>query len=361
MTQSVMDQPSDSLLDVEGLTVVFPGRRRSPSMVAVDDVSFSVLPHKTVGLVGESGSGKSTIARAVLGLDRPTSGVIKFEGNETTHASKKHRRQLTEHMQVVFQDPYSSLSPTRKVGDTLIEPLLAHRDVPRAEALKMAQSLLDRVGLTKYALDRYPSEFSGGQRQRIAIARSLMLSPKLVICDEPVSSLDLSIQAQVLNLLRELQKDLGLSYLFIAHNLSVVRFMSHEVLVLYRGQIMERGDARDLYRNPGHPYTRILLEASPVADPRDQAKRRLANQANFSSSLTPIISGGCPFASRCSFAIPKCSEVRPPIVLGPAGTKVACLRADELPWSGAPSFRTEHPHPTAQSPADPDVGAGAGD
>jgi peptide/nickel transport system ATP-binding protein len=297
-------------------------------------VSFSVPINRTVGLVGESGSGKSTIARAVLGMERATSGTIAFEGRHITHASKKERRRLSEHLQVVFQDPYSSLSPTRTVGETLAEPLLAHRDIPRVEVMKTAEALLERVGLSKYALDRYPSEFSGGQRQRIAIARALMLSPKFVVCDEPVSALDLSIQAQVLNLLRELQQELGLSYLFIAHNLSVVRFMSHEVLVLYRGQVMERGEASALYRNPGHPYTRMLLEASPVSDPVQQAKRRVSNLSVKSATLSPIPLEGCPFAPRCVFAVAQCTKERPPFVPGPAGTEVACLRADVLPWSG---------------------------
>jgi len=325
---------SVSMLEVRDLSVVFAGRRRAPSLVAVDSVSFSVPANQTVGLVGESGSGKTTIARAILGMEQATSGTISFEDHDITHASKRERRRLTEHMQVVFQDPYSSLSPTRTVGDTLVEPLLAHRKIPRREALERAEALLQRVGLTKYALGRYPSEFSGGQRQRIAIARALMLSPKLVVCDEPVSALDLSIQAQVLNLLRELQDEMGLSYLFIAHNLSVVRYMSHEVLVLYRGQLMERGEASSLYRNPGHPYTRMLLEASPVADPAQQAKRRLAMIKVKSATLNPLALGGCPFAPRCAFAVAQCASERPPTLPGPAGTEVACHRADDLPWSG---------------------------
>ncbi|MDH2903308.1 MAG: ATP-binding cassette domain-containing protein [Actinomycetota bacterium] len=334
MTTTTDTQHADAhLLDVDDLRVVFKTGRRG-SLTAVDGVSFSVPLHQTVGLVGESGSGKTTIARAVLGMERVTSGTISFEGNDITRSSKSERRRLTEHMQVVFQDPYSSLSPTRKIVDTLIEPLLAHRDVPRAEAMQRASELLNRVGLASYALDRYPSEFSGGQRQRIAIARALMLSPKFVVCDEPVSALDLSIQAQVLNLLSELQDEMGLSYLFIAHNLSVVRYMSHEVLVLYRGQLMERGEASAIYRSPGHPYTRMLLEASPVADPGEQAKRRLSNLNLKSATLSPIPSGGCPFSPRCAFAVEQCSLERPPILPGPAGTEVACHRADVLPWSG---------------------------
>jgi oligopeptide/dipeptide ABC transporter ATP-binding protein len=336
VTTEIPGESNTSMLDVNGLSVNFPGRHRGSSLLAVDNVSFSVPPNTTVGLVGESGSGKTTIARAILGLENATRGTIAFEGEDITHAARGRRRKLGEHMQVVFQDPYSSLSPTRTIGETLMEPLLAHRRVPRRDALKSAEALLERVGMTKDVLDRYPGGFSGGQRQRIAIARALMVTPKFVICDEPVSSLDLSIQAQVLNLLRELQDESGLSYLFIAHNLSVVRYMSHEVIVLYHGQIMERGEASSLYRNPGHPYTRMLLEASPVADPAEQAKRRISSLAQTSTTLSPIPVGGCPFVPRCPYAIDKCSHERPPNLPGPAGTVVACHRAGEIPTSGVP-------------------------
>ncbi len=323
----------EPILGVNNLSVVFHSRHRHSHVTAVDSVSFDVPRHRTVGLVGESGSGKSTIAPAVLGLEPVTNGTVTFDGQDITRPSKRERRALTEHLQVIFQDPYSSLSPTRTIRDTLVEPLLAHRTASREEADERARHLLERVGLASYALDRYPSEFSGGQRQRIAIARALMLQPKFIACDEPVSALDLSIQAQVLNLLKELQQEMGLSYLFIAHNLSVVRYMSYEVLVLYRGQLMERGDASTLYHRHEHPYTRALLEASPVADPLEQSRRRAHQRATGALSLQNPTVVGCPFAPRCAYAVPRCSSERPPSMVGPSGSTVACHRVGELPWS----------------------------
>ncbi len=324
----------DTILAVDDLSVVFRPRHRGAAVRAVDSVSFEVPRHRTVGLVGESGSGKSTIARAILGMEPVTSGSISFEGRDITRPTRRERRSLTEHLQVIFQDPFSSLSPTRTIGDTLVEPLLAHRSATREEAVSRARTLLERVGLAGYALQRYPSEFSGGQRQRIAIARALMLEPKFIACDEPVSALDLSIQAQVLNLLKELQEELGLSYLFIAHNLSVVRYMSFEVLVLYRGQLMERGDASTLYHFPEHPYTRVLLEASPVANPTEQARRRRDSPRSIALLPDAPAPTGCPFAPRCGFALPECTTERPPTIPGPSGTLVACHRVGDLPWSG---------------------------
>lgn len=319
-----------ALLEVEHLNVIFRSRRRAAPVTAVEDVSLTIGVNETVGLVGESGSGKSTVARSVLGMARPTRGSVVFEGEEITYASKQRRRQLSRHLQVVFQDPYSSLSPTRTIGQTLVEPLLAQRLLQRDQARQRAIDMLARVGMTPESMVKYPSEFSGGQRQRIAIARALMLSPKLVICDEPVSALDLSVQAQVLNLLRALQRDLGLSYLFIAHNLAVVKYMSHRVLVLYRGRLMESGDATTIYRNPSHPYTRALLEAAPVADPCEQAARRRPATAGGRSPHGPPVQG-CPFSPRCPFAVDICWREAPPVVKAPEGTDVACFRASELP------------------------------
>jgi peptide/nickel transport system ATP-binding protein len=230
-----------------------------PTSAAVDRVSLTVGQDETVGLVGESGSGKTTIARAVLGLTQPGGGGVRFEGEDITHASRSRRRELSRHLQVVFQDPYSSLSPTRTIGQTLAEPLIAHRLAGPRQAREQVAAMLERVGLPPDAMSRFPGEFSGGQRQRVAIARALMPSPRLVICDEPVSALDLSVQAQVLNLLRDLQREYRLGYLFIAHNLAVVRHMSHRIVVLYRGRVMEQGPAGAVYDTPGHPYTRALL------------------------------------------------------------------------------------------------------
>jgi peptide/nickel transport system ATP-binding protein len=330
------------LLEVDSLSVVFYSGRRRPPVRALEDVSLRLGREETVGLVGESGSGKTTVARAVLGMVRATSGSIRLAGEDITPASRKRRRELSRQMQVVFQDPYGSLSPTRTIGQTLAEPLLAHKLATTGEARRAATEMLERVGMTAEAMVKVPSEFSGGQRQRIAIARALMLSPQLVICDEPVSSLDLSVQAQVLNLLHQLQADLGLSYLFIAHNLSVVRHMSRRLLVLYRGQLMETGDAASVYDRPRHPYTRMLLDAVPVADPALQTRRReaLARLPGLSDTTAPA--GGCPFARRCAYAIADCTRQRPPLV-PVAGGEVACLRADELP----PYERT------APAPGDP--------
>jgi len=319
---------ASALLDVSHLSVTFR-RRHAPALVAVDDVSFAVGRNETVGLVGESGSGKTTIARTVLGMVRATRGSATFEGENITHAGHRRRRELSQHLQVVFQDPYGSLSPTRTIGQTLIEPLLAHRLTSRTDAKVRALEMLGRVGLDAEALVKFPREFSGGQRQRIAIARALVLHPKLLILDEPVSALDLSVQAQVLNLLRELQKELGLSYLFIAHNLPVVKYMSHRVLVLYRGRLMESGEAGAVYRNPGHPYTRMLLDAAPLADPAAQAARRRAIAIVGASGGPPQVAG-CPFAPRCPFAIDICTKELPPAMEGPGGTDVACFRSADI-------------------------------
>jgi len=319
---------TSEMLNVSHLSVTFR-RRRRPPLVAVDDVSFAVGGNETVGLVGESGSGKTTIARTVLGMARTAGGSVTFEGEDITHAGHSRRRELSQNLQVVFQDPYGSLSPTRTIGQTLIEPLLAHRLMSRTDARARSLEMLARVGLDTAAVTKFPREFSGGQRQRIAIARALILYPKLVILDEPVSALDLSVQAQVLNLLRELQKELGLSYLFIAHNLPVVKYMSHRILVLYRGRLMESGDASAVYRNPGHPYTRMLLSAAPLADPAAQAARRSAI-ASVGASGGPSPAAGCPFAPRCPHAIEVCTREQPPVRAGPGGTDVACFRAADL-------------------------------
>jgi oligopeptide/dipeptide ABC transporter ATP-binding protein len=318
------------LLDVNELSVSYRTRRRGHEVPAVDQVSLTVGTNETVGLVGESGSGKTTVSRAVLGLTRSSGGSVRFEGEDITRASNRRRRELSRHLQVVFQDPYGSLSPTRTIGQTLSEPLLAHRLASPAQAGEQAAEMLRRVGLPPDAMSRFPGEFSGGQRQRVAIARALMPSPRLVICDEPVSALDLSVQAQVLNLLRGLQREYRLSYLFIAHNLAVVRHMSHRIVVLYRGQVMEQGPAQAVYAAPGHPYTRTLLAAEPQADPEAQAARRAAAAAASPPSAGPA-GDGCAFAARCAFAVPDCRVARPPLAPAPGGTEVACIRAADLP------------------------------
>jgi peptide/nickel transport system ATP-binding protein len=314
---------STDLLSVERLCVDY--RARHCQVRAVDNVTLDVGVNETVGLVGESGSGKTTIARAVLGLTRVTAGTVRFEGEDVTHASRSRRRELSKHLQVVFQDPYGSLSPTRTVEQTLAEPLLAHGIASRQAARDQVTSMLERVGLSADALRRYPREFSGGQRQRIAIARALMPSPRLVICDEPVSALDLSVQAQVLNLLRGLQQEFRLGYLFIAHNLAVVRHMSHRIVVLYRGAVMEAGPAEAVYNRPGHPYTRALLQAVPIADPA-----RRAGPSPGEPAPAVRAGPGCPFAPRCPYAVDACTRARPPLIATPGGTKVACILVGDI-------------------------------
>lgn len=273
----------EPLLTIDRLTVTYPGRGlRARPFTAVRDVSLDVRPGETVGLVGESGSGKSTIGRAVLGLAPVTSGTIRYAGHDISRARRGEWRKLAGDLQVVFQDPYSSLNPALTVETILMEPLTAG-GVPKREAAQRIRGLLDAVRLPKDSLDRLPREFSGGQRQRIAIARALSVRPRLIICDEPVSALDLSTQARVLAMFREIQETSGVAYLFISHDISVVRTLSHRVGVLYRGRIAEWGECAQITERPEHPYTQRLLLAAPVADPIRQARRRdrwLAARAN---------------------------------------------------------------------------------
>jgi ABC-type glutathione transport system ATPase component len=258
---------TDALLQIKDLRVEFPRGFRKDPFVAVNDVTLDIGPGETVGLVGESGSGKSTIGNAILGLVTPKSGSIRFHDQEIVGASAHQRQALSEHIQVVFQDPYGSLNPSRTIAQTLAEPLLVHRNVSRSEVRRQIGDMLERVGLIESDAAKYPAAFSGGQRQRIAVARALMLRPQLVVCDEAVSALDLSTQAQVLNLLKDLQQDMGMSLLFISHDLAVVRYMSRRIVVLYHGTVVEEGLAQDIYDNPVEEYTRRLVAAAPVPDP----------------------------------------------------------------------------------------------
>ncbi|MEU6284778.1 ABC transporter ATP-binding protein [Streptomyces sp. NPDC047028] len=331
-----MTQPP--LLDVNDLTVEFHQGRRTPPLRAVDTVSLSIAPGETLGLVGESGSGKSTIGRAVLGLNRVHAGRIHFEGRDITHASSRTRRALSARLQVVFQDPYSSLNPARTIGQTLTETLLAQGGGRAKGTGERVRTMLERVGMPADTADRYPGQFSGGQRQRIAIARALMPEPRLVICDEPVSALDLSIQAQVMNLLAELQRELDLSYLFIAHDLPVVRHLSHRIVVLYRGQVMETGPAATLYDRPVHPYTQALLAAVPQPDPR----MRRARPAGRTPVTTATAPAGCVFAHRCPHAVDLCRTERPVLLPLPDGRAAACHRTTELTSAG--TDRQSAPH-----------------
>ncbi|MGX9901196.1 ATP-binding cassette domain-containing protein [Arthrobacter sp. SA17] len=280
---------SSILLNVENLVVDYPGKgfRAAPFRV-LKGVSIDVDAGQTLGLVGESGSGKTTLGRAVLGLAPVTEGRILFENRDISHASRKDRRALSRDIQVVFQDPYTSLNPAMEIGAILAEPLTVQGQSP-SEARARVKELLDQVALPSDAIHRLPREFSGGQRQRIAIARALALSPKLIVCDEPVSALDLSTQARVLDLFLQIQKDTGVAYLFISHDLDVVRHISHRVAVMYQGAIVEQGMAEQVTRDPQHPYTQRLLLASPVPDPDRQATRRQARQDLLANWAEPVV------------------------------------------------------------------------
>jgi oligopeptide/dipeptide ABC transporter ATP-binding protein len=311
---------SEPLLEVRDLTVEFPAGRRRPPLRALERASLSVAPGETVGLVGESGSGKTTLALAILGLVPVASGHIRFAGQDLASIPRRSRRALGRDLQMVFQDPYTSLNPARTVGQALSEPLDVHQTLTRAQVRREIATMLDQVGLPADAADRYPSEFSGGQRQRIAIGRALIVSPKLVICDEAVSALDLSIQAQILNLLADLQRNLAVAYLFVSHDLAVVRHLSSRVTVLYRGQVMESGPAREVCDRPSHPYTRDLLAAVPAPDP---AARPAAPVAGRAANL-PGGPGGCPYHGRCPLAVPRCHSERPQLRPATATTVAAC-------------------------------------
>jgi oligopeptide/dipeptide ABC transporter ATP-binding protein len=326
-----MTGPASQLLEVNDLTVEYHVGSRKPPFRAVDGVSLTIAPKETLGLVGESGSGKSTIGRAVLGLVSVTGGMVQFAGKDITHASYKDRRQLSAMLQVVFQDPYSSLNPARTIGQTLSESLRPHRLADKAEVGARVASMLERVGLPADAATRYPSQFSGGQRQRVAIARALMVSPRLVICDEPVSSLDKSVQAQVLNLLRELQDAFQLSYLFISHDLAVLRHVSHRTMVLYRGRVMEYGLAANVYERPRHPYPEALLGAAPLPDPEEQRKRQAARvRTSSTASSMPASYSSCYFAPRCPHAAEICWRQKPKLEATFGDGLVACHRWREL-------------------------------
>lgn len=316
---------SEPMLEVTDLVVTYGSGRHA--FAAVDGVSFALAPGETLGLVGESGSGKSTIGKAILGLHQASAGTVRFQGRDITKDSLQKRRTSASELRVVFQDPYSSLNPSMTIGETLIEPLRL-RGVSKDAALLRAREVLASVGMPVDAADRYPRQFSGGQRQRIAIARALVADPEIVVLDEPVSALDLSTQAQVLNLLAELRDKLGISYLFIAHDLGVVRFLAQRVVVLYRGQVMEIGPADAVVEHPRHPYTQALVAASPVPRPAEQAARRAAREAQGvgAAGAIPASPTGCPFAQRCPIATDICRTERP--ALRRVGdSDVACYHA----------------------------------
>ena len=315
------------LLEVTDLVKNYPMRsgvlrRRVGTVHAVDGVSFSLGVGETLGLVGESGCGKSTVARSVLRLVEPTSGSIRIDGKDITHLSKSELRPIRRSLQIVFQDPFASLNPRMTAGDIVGEPLGVHGMASGSEKRARVAKLFDQVGLRPDQMKNYPHQFSGGQRQRICIARALALGPRLIVCDEPVSALDVSIQAQVINLLIDLQRVHGLSYLFIAHDLAVVAHISHRVAVMYLGRIVEIADKSELFRNPRHPYTQALLASVPAADPRSKRFKPLVD-GDVPSPVNPP--SGCAFHTRCRYAIDRCKVERPRLRDAGEGHQVACL------------------------------------
>jgi len=324
----------DDLLRVTDLKVHFPVGKTlfdaGVTVKAVDGVSFSVRPGEVVGLVGESGSGKTTLGRAVLRLVEPTAGSVEFDGSDVTGLDAGALKALRSQMQIIFQDPYASLNPRMSVGDIIGEALHLHQIGTRHDRRQRVADLLEKVGLPANAAARYPHEFSGGQRQRIGIARALAVNPKFIVADEPVSALDVSIQAQIINLLQDLRREMGLSILFIGHDLSVIEFLCDRVIVLYLGHVMETARASDLYLHPRHPYTRALLDAAPVPDPTLR-RDRVMLKGDIPSPVNPP--SGCVFRTRCPFAIDKCAEAIPPLEVVGLDHAVACIRKDELQLS----------------------------
>lgn len=317
----------ETILEVKNLVKYFPitkgfiFQRQVGAVKAVDDVSFSIRQGETLGLVGESGCGKTTTGRVILRLMEPTAGDASFEGRSIFKLSKEELRRMRRNMQIIFQDPYSSLNPRMTVGDIIGEPLEIHNLARGKEKVRRVQELLDVVGLSPYHANRYPHEFSGGQRQRIGIARALAVNPKLIICDEPVSALDVSIQAQVLNLLEELQKEFGLTYLFIAHDLSVVKHISDRIAVMYLGRIVEVAPTEELFANPQHPYTEALLSAVPIPDPA-MRRQRIVLPGDVPSPINPP--KGCRFHTRCNYVQDGCRVNDQPLLDVGAGHHVAC-------------------------------------
>ncbi len=316
------------LVEVDGLKMYFPItsgllRRRTGDVKAVDDVSFTIAAGETLGLVGESGCGKSTCGRAILRLYTPTAGRVRIDGHAVSEASPAELRRLRPMMQMVFQDPQASLNPRMTVAAIIGEPLEEHTTLTRAEKLDRIYSLMDAVGLNRAFANRYPHEFSGGQRQRIGIARALALNPKFIVCDEPIAALDVSIQAQVVNLLEDLQAQFGLTYLFISHDLSMVRHIANRVAVMYLGRIVELAPRDDLYGRPQHPYTQALLSAVPEPDPRIEAtRRRIILKGDVPSPARPP--AGCAFSTRCPQVMDICRAERPALTQIAPGHLAAC-------------------------------------
>ncbi|PMQ02276.1 MAG: peptide ABC transporter substrate-binding protein [Dictyoglomus sp. NZ13-RE01] len=326
-----MNNYTDSiLLEVKNLKKYFPIKRgiifskHVGDVKAVDDVSFYIKKGETVGLVGESGCGKSTVARVIIRLLEPTDGKIIFEGQDIASIPQEDLRKLRKDMQIIFQDPYSALNPRMTVSEIIGEPLVVHKIVKNnKEKEKRVQELLELVGLAPYHANRYPHEFSGGQRQRIGIARALALNPKFIVADEPTSALDVSVRAQIINLMQDLQKEFGLTYLFISHDLSVIRHICDRILVMYLGKLVEISNNEDLYNNPLHPYTQALLSAVPIPDPEvAQRRKRVILTGDVPSPVNPP--SGCRFHPRCPYAMDICSKVEPTLKEVQPGHYTAC-------------------------------------
>ena len=333
-TQRTNENGEVPLVEVNNLKMYFPVtsgvifQRKIADVKAVDNVSFTINKGETLGLVGESGCGKTTTGRCLLQLHRPTEGEVLFNGEDLTQMGSRQLRQMRREMQVIFQDPYGSLNPRMTCGDIIGEPLKVHKLTnSKAEYRDRVSELLTTVGLSPYMSDRYPHEFSGGQRQRIGIARALAVNPSFIVCDEPVSALDVSIQAQVINLLEDLQEELGLTYLFIAHDLSVVKHISDRIAVMYLGHIVEIADRNELYDNPLHPYTKGLLSAVPIPDPLLEAQReRIILSGDVPSPLSPP--SGCVFHTRCPIASEECEVEMPELREVSPGHWVSCIKVD---------------------------------
>ncbi|MBU5455019.1 ABC transporter ATP-binding protein [Caproiciproducens sp. MSJ-32] len=322
-----MEKKNDVILEVKNLCKYFPANKglftKKSYVKAVDNVSFTIKRGETLGLVGESGCGKTTTGRTILKLYEPTSGKIIFNGEDITRYSEKKMVPLRKNMQMIFQDPYASLNPRMTVGDIIGEAIDIHGLYKGDERNKRIMYLLERVGLNSSHISRYPHEFSGGQRQRIGIARALAVQPDFIVCDEPISALDVSIQAQVINMLEELQEEFGLTYLFIAHDLSMVKHISTHIGVMYLGQMVEKGPADDVYLRPKHPYTQALLSAVPIADPKvAKNNKRIILEGDIPSPIDPA--PGCRFKGRCRYAKPICGEVDPELREVEPGHFVAC-------------------------------------
>ncbi|WP_413787828.1 ABC transporter ATP-binding protein [Streptomyces platensis] len=331
------DAPSaaEPLLRVRGLVRHFPItkgllKRQVGAVQAVDGIDFDVRPGETLGVVGESGCGKSTMGRLITRLDEPTGGSIEFQGQDITHLSQGRLRPMRRDVQMIFQDPYGSLNPRHTIGGIVSTPFRLQGVEPEGGVKKEVQRLLELVGLSPEHYNRYPHEFSGGQRQRIGIARALALKPKLVVADEPVSALDVSIQAQVVNLMDDLQEELGLTYVIIAHDLSVIRHVSDRIAVMYLGKIVELADRKALYESPMHPYTKALLSAVPVPDPKRRTQRdRILLKGDVPSPINPP--SGCRFRTRCWKATEVCATTEPPLVTLQTGHQVACHHPENAP------------------------------